>query len=433
MRQQVLAASAGRDRVTDFVKAAALLLVVVGHSLAWFVTPNGSLDNTLNHAPGLWWLTWALQILPLFFFIAGAGMVNLGKDPSALRFLNRSANLLEPTVLLFVFALFVAVVLRLTAPLSLQHNLGVLMVQLTWFLGAYMLFIALAPILGRHNGVAGIMTLVVAIVVTDWMRVNVNASIGWLNMVFVWGFFALLGTQLAKLRSTPAWRNITAVAICVATAAVLIAYGPYSRALITAKGLPGLSNLAPPSLVLLCAGTAQVFLLILVWPRLDRWLGSDRVWVPVAVFGSRAMQVYLFHMLFLVVMVTPFIAAKNVTQPLSLMWWGQHLLVFALTLTAVLLVSPILRNGSRTFALACARLWPATMQSRFMRMPRGVARSLIALTGVLLLVQSTTGIGDFLVARNVLGVSVYPLATWLLIMGLISVQVSCARAGQKRT
>ena len=64
---RVLAASAGRDRVSDGVKALALALVILGHGLAWTITPDGSAVNTLEAAPWLFPLTWLLQILPLFF------------------------------------------------------------------------------------------------------------------------------------------------------------------------------------------------------------------------------------------------------------------------------------------------------------------------------------------------------------------------------
>ena len=427
VRQQVLAASQGRDRVTDFVKAAALLLVVIGHSLAWFVQPDGSLDNTLNHAPQLWWLTWVLQILPLFFFIAGSGMVRLATDKTSVRYLTRAAALMEPTVLLFVFAFIVSSALHVFASTSLQHNLGVLMVQLTWFLGAYMLYIALAPVLTVMNGVNGIAAMLVAIAGVDWLRLHVSAALGWLNMVLVWALFAVVGTQKERLRRVRAALLIVGFVVCAAAAATLVVFGPYSRALITAKGIPGISNLAPPTLVLAFAGLAQIFMLAIAWPALERWLQRDRVWVPVAIFGSRAMQVYLHHMLFLVVLVLPFIATRSLTQPLSLVWWGQHLLVFALTLTSVLLAAPSLRRWSRALAALLAKGWSPRSRQRLTSMSRGWARAIIATTGVLLLVQSTTGIGDFLKPRNVIGVSVYPIVTWALIMVSISIQAAAAQ------
>ncbi|MBU6212824.1 MAG: acyltransferase [Actinomycetales bacterium] len=428
LHTQVVAGTHGRDRVTDFVKSAALLLVVIGHSLAWLVRPDGSLDNTLNHAPQLWWLTWALQILPLFFFIAGAGMVRLAGDHTAARYLSRAAGLMEPAVLLFVFAFVASCVLHAVAPASLQRNLGVLMVQLTWFLGGYMLYIALAPVLIRMNRPAGIAVTLTAITGVDWLRLHVSESLGWLNMLLVWAFFTIIGTRKDALRRVRAWLSLVGLAAAAGAAALLIAYGPYSKALITAKGLPGISNLAPPTLVLACAGVAQIFALMLAWPALERWLRNDRVWVPVAIFGSRAMQVYLYHMLVLVAVVSPFIARRSVTQPLSLGWWGQHALVFVVTLSIVMLAAPALRRASRALASAVlVRPWSTGMRQRLTRMSRGPARALAATSGVLLLVQSTTGIGDFLAPRSVVGAQVYPVLTWLLLMLCISLQLLAAK------
>ena len=341
--------------------------------------------------------------------------------------LFRSAGLMQPAVLLFVFAFVASCVLHAVAPVSLQRNLGVLMVQLTWFLGGYMLFIALAPLLIRLSGYPGIVSMLAVIAGVDWLRLHVSESLGWLNMLLVWAFFTIIGTRKDTLRRAPVWLRLLSLVLAAAAAALLITYGPYSKALITANGLPGISNLAPPTLVLACAGVAQILALTLVWPALQRWLNSDRVWVPVAIFGSRAMQVYLYHMLVLVVVVSPFIARRSVTQPLSLAWWGQHALVFVVTLSVVMLGAPALRRASSALASAVlVRPWPAGMRRRLAGMSRGRAQALAATSGVLLLVQSTTGIGDFLTPRAVVGVQVYPLVTWTLLMLCISVQLLAA-------
>ena len=71
IRARVVAASVGRDRVLDAVKALALLVVIVGHSLAWHTPGDGTAINVLERAPWLIPLTWVFQVLPLFF-AAGA-------------------------------------------------------------------------------------------------------------------------------------------------------------------------------------------------------------------------------------------------------------------------------------------------------------------------------------------------------------------------
>ena len=42
IRAKVVAASAGRDRALDAIKALALLVVIVGHSLAWHTPGDGT-------------------------------------------------------------------------------------------------------------------------------------------------------------------------------------------------------------------------------------------------------------------------------------------------------------------------------------------------------------------------------------------------------
>ena len=344
LSQRVLAASAGRDRVIDFVKSAALMLVVLGHSLAWFLVPSGGIDNTLNHAPQLWWLTWLLQILPLFFYIAGTGFARLTSDGSTARYLARAYGLLEPAAGLFLFAVLVATVTRFTSEVSLQRTLGTLLVQLTWFLGVYLVLVALAPLLTRMHRVGAVVVLMLAIVGVDIARLQVMSGLGWLNMVLVWALFAVLGTHHERLRRMRWGWQLSAAGLCVSVAAALIAFGPYAKAMITATAIPGVSNLAPPSVVLACVGVAQVFLLLAAWPLLQRWLARDSVWVPVAVFGSRAMQVYLYHLVFLIVFIAPLFAYSITTAALSASWWWQHVLVFVCTLTASLTAAPILRH-----------------------------------------------------------------------------------------
>lgn len=424
VREQVLAASAGRDRVTDFVKSAALLLVVIGHSLAWYVLPDGGIDNTLNHAPRLWWLTWVLQILPVFFFIAGAGLVRLAREKSSRRYLARASGLLEPAVLLLFLALVVATVLRFTSPVPTQRAVGTLMVQLTWFIGVYLLLISLAPLLIRLGSVPAGTALLCAIALVDVIRVRDADGLGWLNMILVWAFFAVLGTQLERLRAARRWVLATAAVTSLAAGTTLIIVGPYAKALITATTIPGISNLAPPTLVLAFAGAAQVFSLLLAWPLLQRWLSQDRVWVPVAVFGSRAMQIYLYHLIFIMVLVAPFIVSAVTSDPLSPGWWWQHLLVFVLVLAATFAAAPVLRQMSTLLArLVLIAPWSRRHRERLVRMPTAVARALMATTGLLLLIQSATGVGDYLTARRVVALDVYPIATWVLLMLCIAAQL----------
>ena len=129
------------------------------------------------------------------------------------------------------------------------------------------------------------------------LRVTVDETLGWINLLLVWALFAAAGMRLAALRALPRALLASALVASVVAAVALVLVGPYSSALITTTATPGITNLAPPTLVLAFAGMAQVCVLLLLWPVLARLLDRDAVWVAVAVFASRAMELYLWHML----------------------------------------------------------------------------------------------------------------------------------------
>ena len=66
---------ATRNRVIDFWRAFAILVVVFGHWLAasiW-LQPDGeiTLMNSLQWIPYSAWVTWIVQVMPIFFFVGG--------------------------------------------------------------------------------------------------------------------------------------------------------------------------------------------------------------------------------------------------------------------------------------------------------------------------------------------------------------------------
>ena len=63
-----------RNRYVDFLRAASIGVVVIGHWLmAAAHTDSGSLelDDMLHVSPWTQWLTWAFQVMPVFFIVGG--------------------------------------------------------------------------------------------------------------------------------------------------------------------------------------------------------------------------------------------------------------------------------------------------------------------------------------------------------------------------
>ena len=63
-----------RNRYVDFLRAVAIMAVVMGHWLIAAASVEGGkleLDHMLNLAPWTHWLTWVFQVMPVFFIVGG--------------------------------------------------------------------------------------------------------------------------------------------------------------------------------------------------------------------------------------------------------------------------------------------------------------------------------------------------------------------------
>ena len=65
---------AERNRYVDFLRAASIMVVIVGH---WLIATAHYVDGTmisghlLKQQPQMQWLTWIFQVMPIFFFVGG--------------------------------------------------------------------------------------------------------------------------------------------------------------------------------------------------------------------------------------------------------------------------------------------------------------------------------------------------------------------------
>ena len=224
-----------------------------------------------------------------------------------------------------------------------------------------------------------------------------------------------MGTRLDRLRATPRWLLAVGVLAFAAGAVVAIVVGPYSPALISTSAVEGISNLAPPTIVLAFVGLAQMCLLLLLWPLLQRALDRDRLWVPVAIFASRAMELYLWHMIAFTLAIAAMIGMGLAPAPLSLLWWLQHLLVVAVLLAAVWCAAPGLNRLSRSLT--------GLLASRSPRVSMGTAwaRILLLAAGMTLLCVSESGVGQPITPRIVLALPYIPLVALALLAVLVGV------------
>ena len=196
--------------------------------------------------------------------------------------------------------------------------------------------------------------------------------------------------------------------------------------------MPGLSNLAPPTIVLAFAGLAQLCILLMAWPALERLLSRDRVWVPVAVFSFRAMGLYLWHMLALSACISVTLLAGLRPAPLSAGWWAEHLLALATTATIVWFAAPYLLRLAERMADALARLVPAKLASFLARQRPPAAAYAAVIAGLALMLTSESGIGDPLTPRSVLGLPYIPAVGLAVVAVVVAVSRAASRAGSDK-
>ena len=300
-----------RDRVVDAARAASLVVVVAGHSIMAVVAWPGGIPELGNLLAALPWtqaLTWVLQVMPLFFVAGGAANAlswrrhrERGGDYASWLW-ARADRLLRPAWVYLAIMSVIATVVTVLAPARIAEPLMLLVTQLLWFLGAYLLVTALTPLSrpttpGRAALVA--LALLTACALVDAARFfwGFPEAVGLVNFVLVWTVPAYLGTLRAHgiaARYRP-WQLVAAILVAVATNAVLIRQGPWPVSMVGMPGEP-VSNMAPPTVVLAIHSLVLACVLTLLSAPLARLLQRPAVWRPVTAVNLAAMTLYLWHL-----------------------------------------------------------------------------------------------------------------------------------------
>ncbi|MBB3605723.1 hypothetical protein FHT40_005410 [Mycolicibacterium sp. BK556] len=293
-----------RDRAIDVIRIGSLLGVVAGHTvMATSIITDGVLhwDNLLTTSVIFQAATWIFQIMPLFFFAgAAASMASWRPDVSWGQWLmKRCARLFRPVFYYLTFWAVALTLLREVLPPHVYDPVAGVSTQLLWFLGAYVLMLAVMPLLVRITTVrrliAGVAAVYVLVAAVDAIRLTVAGSqgLGFANLV-VWLIPGMFGVAYRRglLRQATALRAaVTMLAVNVA----LVAFGPYELSLVGIEG-QRLANMTPPSLLLAGHAIMMCCLAIAAMPAIQRWARNPRVWQLTAIGNSGAMTLYLWHM-----------------------------------------------------------------------------------------------------------------------------------------
>ncbi|MDG9687016.1 acyltransferase [Streptomyces sp. DH18] len=347
VRELAGATPATRDRYVDLLRVASLGAVVLGHWLMAAVTPDG-VGNLLAVVPALQPLTWLLQVMPVFFFVGGfshalsyrsllrkrpGAAAGVSADSVYSAFLRtRLQRLLRPTMVFVLVWGAAALLVQLLGGGGGLTGVTLRMVtQPLWFIGIYLAMVAFTPPLlklherygwGAFAGLAG------AAVAVDVLRFAAGVPyVEFLNFAFVW----LAVHQLGFLRADGRIRRPALLAGAgLVTAGALVAFGPYPLSMV---GMPGekVSNMAPPTLALLCHGLWLVGAVELLRAPAARLLERPRVWRTVVAANGVAMTAFLWHLTAMFGVYGAMLALDvELPAPASAAWWAQVPLRIAL-------------------------------------------------------------------------------------------------------
>ncbi|WP_149823060.1 acyltransferase family protein [Streptomyces tailanensis] len=353
-----------RDRYVDFLRAWAIVLVVIGH---WLITalvrgPGGEITapELLAVVPWTQWLTLGFQVMPLFFLAGGhaAGgswvRARAAGGTAAGWVAGRALRLLLPAG---VYSALVLLAVGVCAAVGVDPDtlalVGWAMAMQFWFLPVYLILSALTPVLHaahRRWGPAVPLAMGVVALAASVSVVAVHTPyVGLLNYVLVWGVAYQLGFCWRDGRLTGHRAVAPAMAAGGGLAFVaLVGLGPFPVSLILVTGQSP-SNTDPPSAAMLAWAVAQVGLCLLAARGMRRLLDRERVWRVVRPVGGASMTLYLWHML-PVLVAAAFYLTGIAPEPAfgSAAWWALRvpwLLVLGVVLAGVVAVLLPLDRG----------------------------------------------------------------------------------------
>lgn len=338
-----------RDLTLDLARVFCVLLVVVIHLLFVGVGRDAAGDlvisRPLEEQPWFAGVTWAGQIMPLFFVVGGFASLTawhsaVRRGRSAADYVRtRVLRLAQPSFPLFVFYVVViggATLLAIDPALvaSVVEGAG----SPLWFIAAYTLCQALVPVMARLHARAPRATVTVLLagaILVDVARYGSGIpQIGYLNLAFVWLLVQQIGFWYADgwFARRAWWQLVLLATACYLALVPLVFAGPYSADMLT--------NLNPPTVPLVLLGLAQACLLRLLRPALAWLMATHAARAVVFLVGTRLMTIYLWHLPVIIVLAGVALLVPGASpEPASPAWWWSRILVYVLVLAVLFALS----------------------------------------------------------------------------------------------
>jgi peptidoglycan/LPS O-acetylase OafA/YrhL len=348
-----------REVYLDFLRAMSLVVVVLFHwafTILEFRPDQVKANNPIGTTPGLWMLTWVLQVVPLFFFVGGYAHFR-SWERARLRGVTRwrwvstrARRLVLPALGVIAVWVTVGLTISLVRDAPWVSSAVLLVLSPLWFLGVFAVLVALAPAsvwLHRRWGIKIVLALVVLAMGLDMLRfVRGYGWAGWLNLAVIWSFCHQMGMHygsMVGLKRRARWMLAGGGALALA---FLTTLSHYPRSMV---GVPsdGISNAAPPTLAMGALLVLQVGVALMLRERITSRLTCSPRWGALNDVVNRfSMPLYLLHTTgFAVALGLAYVGLsyRPSTAATGSWWLGRPLWVGL----AALVTAPIVVVGSR--------------------------------------------------------------------------------------
>lgn len=331
---------ASRNRYVDFLRAVSIFLVIGGHwtAAAPYFDAGGRVSAThvLAVSPWTHWLTWVVQVMPIFFMVGG---FSNGISWRAARKAERSygvwldgrlRRLIGPVLPLIAAWILIGAGAHLYGVREELIRVGSQMALIPiWFLAVYVMVVVLTPIthaLWERFGLASFGGLVVCAIAVDAAFLQGLEWLGWLNYLFVWSAVHQLGYAWRDGRLTGLARTLTWAVCGFVALFALVELGPYPRSMVGVPG-EGISNTTPPKITLLALAVLQGGLLLSIQPTLRRWLERLAPWTATVLVNGMIMTIFLWHLTAMVLVIGLSSALGGLglsLEPGTGAWWSRR-------------------------------------------------------------------------------------------------------------
>ncbi len=306
------ATPASRNRIVDFWRVVAILVVMFGHWLAasiW-LRPDGEIEllNSLEWIPYAGWVTWIVQVMPIFFLAGGyanargLGKVERGEQRRRDWITARVRRMFTPVIPLLLAWVLLIIIMRGFVPPEVVYAGAMSATVPLWFLAVYLTLTALAPFTYRwwqRSGPLTIVWLLGLAIAVDVSRFAFDVpGIGWVNFIFVWAAVHQMGYLWSQLDATTAiaprigWMTVGGSLVLL----IGITWsGLYPVAMV---GIPGaeVTNMTPPTFAIAVLGGMQLGIIWGTQPSVRRFTARAAAWHGVVSISGIIMTVYLWHL-----------------------------------------------------------------------------------------------------------------------------------------